>query len=339
MLPALIDNGAIYCDSAGTERNAYELFTEQGWNAQRVRLFVDPSYANEQHKDEGVCQDLDYVIALCKDIQAAGFQIMLDFHYSDTWADPAKQFTPHEWENLTADELVQQVYSYTRSVLETLLDNDIMVQLIQVGNEITYGMCWPLGKVDPNSDENWDVLSAMLRAGSKACRYVYPEAKLIIHTEHAQETDTTLNYYERIQRYGVDYDVIGLSYYPMWHGTIPHLGETIDALVAGYPDKEIMVVEAAFYYSRKNDPWAHDSEEFSDHFPISIDGQLKFTRELVDELLQHPVTGLFWWYPEENFYGTNRTRGWLNRGLFDNNNGRALPALYDMSRFVSQVGE
>ncbi len=333
MLPAHIKNGAIYRDSTGTERNPYELLTEQGWNAQRVRLFVDPALANRQHKDEGVCQDLPYVLKLCKEIQEAGFQVMLDFHYSDTWADPAKQFTPNAWAELDARALIDKIYYYTREVLQAFKDEGINVDLIQVGNEITFGMCWPLGRVEPDDDNNWDVLSAMLRNGSKACRELYPNAKIIIHTEHAQDTELTLGYYERLERFGVDYDVIGLSYYPMWHGTIPHLGQTIDALDAAYPNKEIQVVEAAFYYSRENDPWAHDGEEFSDHFPISIDGQLQFTRELVDELLSHKVTGLFWWYPEENCYGNSTVRHWLNRGLFNNHNGQALPALYEMKRF------
>lgn len=333
LLPSYIENGTKYLDYDGKEMAPLELFKQEGWNAMRVRLFVDPANASAEHKSEGVCQDLDYVVGLSKEIKKAGFKLMLDFHYSDTWADPAKQFTPKRWAGVPAGALCDSVYAYTSRVLEVMNREGVTPEMIQVGNEITFGMLWETGRVDPLKADNWDMLGALLRAGSKACREKCPQAKLIIHTEHAQDWASTKGYYTRLEEQKVDYDIIGLSYYPMWHGTIPHLGEVLDSLKADFA-KPVMIVEAACYYSHHNDKWANSEEKISGGYPVSIEGQREFTRQLVDELLRHDnVTGLFWWFPEENAYGNKVIDSWLNRGLFDNATGRALPAMKEMRRF------
>ena len=170
MMTSNARNGVIYKDSCGVTVDPYDLFSQQGWNMMRVRLFVDPQYAPGNHHDEGVCQDLDYVIGLCKTIRARGFEVMLDFHYSDTWADPAKQFTPKRWEGLGARPLADSIYRYTRNSLLALKAAGVEPAAIQVGNEVTFGMDWPVGRVDAMSDDNWDVFTGLLKAGCKACR-------------------------------------------------------------------------------------------------------------------------------------------------------------------------
>lgn len=333
MMSANARNGVIYKDSCGVTVDPYDLFKQQGWNMMRVRLFVDPSNAPGHHHDQGVCQDLGYVIDLCKAIRARGFEVMLDFHYSDTWADPAKQFTPKRWEGLSAKVLADSIYRYTRHCLLALKATGVEPATIQVGNEITFGMDWPVGRVDPMSADNWDVFARLLQAGCRACREVCPKAGIIIHTEKAGVWGMTRNYYDRLAAAGLDYDIIGLSYYPMWHGTIPNLGATLDSLAVRYPDKPVMIVEAAYYY--QHDGVNRGEEDFSHCPPGTIEGQREFTAQLVSELNRHDnVTGLFWWYPEENSYGTPWQGRWgLNRGLFNSVNGQALPAFYEMSRF------
>lgn len=308
--------------------------TEGGWNAVRVRLFVNPENAPGSAKKEGVCQDINYIIPLCKQVKAAGMKLMLDFHYSDTWADPSKQFTPKAWKKASRQALADSVYTFTRQSLLRLRAEGIEPELIQVGNEITFGMLWPTGKVDPLKEDNWDTLAQFISSGSRACREVCPKAKIIIHTEHAQNWQSTFAYYDKLRRRHVDYDVIGLSYYPMWHGTIAHLNVVLDSLEANFPQKEIMIVETAGYYSHENDPWATPNQ-FSEFYPITAKGQAEFTLELVSMLNYHPrVTGLFWWYPEENQSAQPQQSGWLNRGLFDNHSGRALPAFYEFAKFI-----
>jgi len=334
MMTSNARHGVIYKDSCGVTVDPYDLFRQQGWNMMRVRLFVDPQNAPGSHHDQGVCQDLDYVIGLCKTIRARGFEVMLDFHYSDTWADPAKQFTPKRWEGLDSKTLADSIYRYTRHCLTALKNAGVEPAMIQVGNEITFGMDWPVGRVDPLKPDNWDVFTRLLKAGCKACREVCPAAAITIPTEKAGDWEMTRNYYDRLAAASLDYDIIGLSYYPMWHGTIPNLGLTLDRLAEHYPDKPVMMVEAAYYYLHDGKSW-DGSEDFSQCPPGTIKGQREFTEQLVNELNRHDnVKGLFWWFPEENSYGTPyQSRGGLNRGLFNNADGCALPALYEMARF------
>ena len=119
----------------------------------------------------------------------------------------------------------------------------------------------------------------------------------------------------------------------MWHGTIPNLGKNLDNLSRLFPEKPVMIVETAAYYSHEKDPWAKP-EQYGEFYPISVEGQTQFTRELVGELVSHRnVIGLFWWFPEENAFGNQVTKGWLNRGLFDNRTGQALPALSEFGKY------
>lgn len=338
LLPRYEAQGTVYKDFNGRQVKLLPFLKRQGWNMIRVRLFVDPQNAPEGHKGEGVCQDLNYVIGLCRQIKKAGMQIMLDFHYSDTWADPGKQFTPKRWEHCDAKAMVDSVYTYTRASLLAMKKASVSPEMIQVGNEITNGMLWPTGQLYTKGDSTttearWDVLCDLIKAGSKACREICPKAQIIIHTEKAGNWDVTRDYYTQLRQCKVDYDIIGLSYYPMWHGTIPNLGQTIDRLSWLFPEKPVMIVEAAAYYSHERDPWSK-ADSYAEFFPISIEGQAQFTRELVAELNRHHnVTGLFWWFPEENAFGNNVTKGWLNRGLFDNRTGQALPALKEFNKF------
>lgn len=332
LLPTYQQKGSVYRDSTGKAVEPITLLTQNEWNTIRIRLFVEPDKAPDEHKREGVCQDLPYIMRLAKQVKNAGMKLMLDFHYSDTWADPAKQFTPSRWTNIK--NLNDSVYGYTRDVLKRMNDAGLAPEFIQIGNEITFGMLWPSGKTDPEKDDNWNMLARYLNAGAKACREECPNARIIIHTERAQSWKTTKAYYKRLQRFGVDYDIIGLSYYPMWHGTISNLGEVLDSIDATF-HKPVMIVETAAYYSHKNDRWNKASSTVQGGYEVSKEGQRQFAHELVNELRKHHnVHGLFWWFPEENESGQTVVESWLNRGLFDNETGQALPAFYELKKFI-----
>ncbi len=333
LLPSYEAAGTVYRDESGQPVDVLGYLGAQGWNAVRVRLFTDPSKAPLENKDEGVCQDLEYVLDFGRRIKAAGFLFMLDFHYSDTWADPGKQFLPDAWKNVDRNDLPDTLYLYTRRCLERLVSGGAAPDLIQVGNEITNGMLWPQAKVGAEETENWDLLEKLLASGARACREACPAARIIIHTERAWDWPATKAYYGKLR--GLDYDVIGLSYYPMWHRTVGVLAATIDSLAAEFPEKEVMIVETAAYYSHENDPWA-SGDQYSEFYPISAEGQRIFAHELASELRRHRnVTGLFWWYPEENASGRDVTSGWLNRGLFDNHDGRVMPAMKELGVFLN----
>ena len=308
-----------------------------GWNAQRVRLFVNPTPSLD-YDDPAICQDLDYVTALGRRIKEAGMAFMLDFHYSDSWADPAKQWTPVAWQSLSDEQLQTKIYEYTRDCLMKLVEAGATPDFIQTGNEISYGMLWgekgtKANHCYTNSDANWPRFIALLQQAVKACREVCPEAKVIIHTERAGNTSTTVDIYKRLA--DVDYDVIGLSYYPFWHKQLSVLSQTLDELATNFPEKPVQIVETAYHYQ-----WKPTTGVTWNSFSIWKDtpeGQAAFVRDLIAELNKHAnVNGLYWWFPEENGNGPDKKviTGWVNRGLWDNDTHRALPALYELKAFL-----
>ena len=183
------ENGANYMDKDGKKiTDLLAFLKEQGLNTMRVRLFVDPSLASANDKGEGVCQDIEYVKKLGKRVKDAGLRFMLDFHYSDTWADPGQQALPQSWKTINTPAY-EYIYTYTKESLKELVDAGATPDFIQIGNEISFGMLWDGCKVSANNawtaylDDNWDTFSTALKNASRACREVCPEAKIIIHTE------------------------------------------------------------------------------------------------------------------------------------------------------------
>ena len=333
LLPSYEARGTVYRDAEGNAVDALDFMKQNGWDCIRVRLFVNPAKAPGANKGEGVCQDIEYVKAFAVKLKQKGLKFMLDFHYSDTWADPGKQFIPSDWKAHSGEVLCDSIYAHTLTSLQILKAAGAEPELIQVGNEITNGMLWPVGKINHTEKDNWDTLCRMIESGAKACREVCPKAKIIIHTEKAGDWNITRRFYDELRRHRTDYDIIGLSYYPMWHRNMGVLSATLDSLERYEPFRDVMIVETAAYYSHENDQWSKP-DSYSEFYPISVDGQTMFTKELVAELRRHKnVTGLFWWFAEENASGGDVTKGWLNRGLFDNKTGHALPAFYEYNKW------
>ena len=334
------ENGAKYMDKDGKDiTDVLTFLKEQGLNAMRVRLFVDPSNATQTDKGQGVCQDLEYVKKLGKKIKDAGLKFMLDFHYSDTWADPGKQGIPASWIAINTP-VYEYIYTYTKESLQALVDAGATPDFIQTGNEISFGMLWNSCKVSANSawtaykDDNWNNLATALKNAGKACREVCPEAKIIIHTEQCANNPTLdVAFFNRVKSYEIDYDIIGVSYYPYYKGKISNLNNGLTKLEESFPEKTIMVVETGCAYHYEV------GDKDKQYYPLTYEGQRQFTEELVTMLNKHQnVKGLFWWFLEANEYGldwnTKRvTYNWYNASLFDNETGKALPALYELKNF------
>ena len=353
LLPTYEEHGANYMDKDGnTITDMLVFLKEQGMNTMRVRLFVDPSLASDEEKGQGVRQDLEYVKSLGKRIKEAGMKFMLDFHYSDTWADPGQQYFPSSW-GIFSWYPWETVYDYTKDCLEQLVAAGATPDFIQTGNEISFGMLWGFksggqyeeweqlgGGLKPNTawtdyeDYHWNNLSDMLKYAGQACREVCPEAKIIIHTEQCANNPTLdVAFFNHIKKHEVDYDIIGTSYYPYFKGPVSMLDKGLKELEANFPDKQIMVVETGCSYHYQM------GDKDKQHYPLTYEGQRQFTEELIAMLNNHPqVNGLLWWFPEANEYGldwaTKRvTDNWYNASLFDNETGRALPALYELKNF------
>ncbi len=364
LIPSYEKNGAKYLDKDGKAISGgmIKYLKAQGWNAVRVRLFVDPSNATRAEKGQGVCQNLDYVVALGKQIKDEGLAFMLDFHYSDTWADPAKQWTPKDWLSLTDEQLYYKIYEYTKDCLDKCVKGGATPDFIQTGNEISYGMLYGKGiitedvyegdnrytkykgsdssykKVYAGQTSNWNRFINLLKNASKACREVCPEAKIILHTERIPNPSYMVTYYKQMETDGVDYDIIGLSYYPYHHGKLSVLDTALTNLENNF-SKKIQIVETGYYhvyyptqditYPKSNFPTWPDTDA----------GQLQFAKDLIATLKNHKnVNGLYWWFAEANEYGldwsTKRvTDGWYNASLFDNSTGKAMQALYELKNF------
>lgn len=348
MLKEFIDKGAVYKDKDGNIVEPIAFFKQQGWNAMRVRLFVDPTKATEKEKREGVIQDMAYVKALGRSIKEAGLSFMLDFHYSDTWTHPGQHATPSAWSNMTVAEKTAQIALYTKECLEELKAAGATPDIIQTGNEISDGMLYPSGRVYAGGDAptggSWANLAGYLASAIKACKGVCPNAKIVIHTElHAP--NNVPKFYNTLAQYtDVKFDIIGLSYYPDYHGELSVLDNVLTTLECQHPDKQIMIVETGYGFK-----WqiSGATKNLTDTYPTTEEGQKKFTIDLIKLLNQHQnVNGLYWWYPEytlnnivfvngsEN-WGQNFTNGYWNGALFQYKTGKALPALYELTTFLN----
>lgn len=349
MLPQYEKHNSAYKDVNGNKISDLLtwLVTECEWNTFRVRLFVHPQgKAADGSADPAVCQNLAYVTALGKRIKDAGAYFMLDFHYSDTWVDALNIQAPEAWQGLSDALMADSLGQYTHHVLQTLKAAGAEPDLVQVGNEIMYGLCGI--KVAPyyKADSNWDGYLGLLRAGCDAVREECPKAQIIIHTDREGNTAYNQYYYSKLVNGGVDFDIIGLSYYPFWHGYLTleqvasksdksNLVASVQRLATDFPDKRVQIVECAYNFQY----WPNSGVKYDtrDVWPCSIAGQYQFVRDLVDAL--KPLSncdGISYWFPEEAGNGDDTNwstskgtvlSGWLNRGFWDekqSNTGHAI---------------
>ncbi|MBD0822843.1 glycoside hydrolase family 53 protein [Aestuariibaculum marinum] len=240
-VPQMESWGRSFYDTEGKETDIFDLLKKHHFDNIRLRIFVDPSAENGYSKD-GFC-DLNNTLAMAKRIKAAGMTFTLDFHYSDTWADPDKQFKPSAWEGLTGKALEDKLYEYTKEVLTTLKKEGVAPEIVQVGNEISHGMVWPDGRVlDNATEENWAALMGLYKAGQKAVREVLPDSKLMVHLALGGQNTLCREFLDKMNQYGAEFDMIGLSYYERWHETYNDLKANLYDLSKRY-NKPVCVNE------------------------------------------------------------------------------------------------
>ncbi len=298
-LPVHEAGGANY-RREGRSGDALTLLREGGVNLFRLRLFVRPNY------QDTVTNDLAYTVALAKRVRASGAAFMLNIHYSDTWADPAKQYKPAAWEHLSVAELTEQVEDYTEEVLRAFVAADCLPAYVQIGNEITGGMLWPEGRVAhapgltaEETAARWQVLGGFLRAGvrgvEKATVGLTPP-KIILHIESTAQPERTVWFFQAAAAAGVRFDVAALSYYPEWHGKLGQLQETLERVAAAIP-QPLLVVETAYAAEATADWKGKPNMEF----PLTPEGQRDFVRGVAAAVRRLPPgrgLGVCYWYPE-----------------------------------------
>jgi len=291
--PELLDKGFQFFDYAGNKVNLMDFAKEQGINYGRLRLWNNPGRIPEA---EGYC-DLAHTKWMAKELVSRGMKFMLDFHYSDWWADPGHQEMPEVWKDLSDDELVQAVYSFTRETLEELDENGTYPDSIQIGNEIRCGMMWPAGKVS-----NWPMLARLINAGIRAVRDTQKEhhTQVVIHLDQGGRYHYLEEWFDAAIEHGVtDFDVIGLSYYPFWHGTFFDIKNSMEKLVERY-HKPIMLTEIAHAHRRSNGSLFGEQQELNAGFPANPVAQRKVL-ELIMSITAHVKDGMglgvFYWEP------------------------------------------
>ena len=229
----------------GVEKDAIEILKDHGFNYVRLRIFNDPSRDSgyslwktrpDGRSDGGFC-DLAHTKQMAKRVKEAGMKLLLDFHYSDYWADPGKQCKPAAWRNLSFEELKKAVYDYTKDVIQQLKDQGTTPDMVQIGNEINHGIIWPEGNV-----ANFDGLAQLINAGTAATKGVDSNIQMMLHVALGGQNDESVFFIDNMIARGVYFDVIGESYYPKWHGTLDDLRDNLNDLVRRY-NKDVIVVE------------------------------------------------------------------------------------------------
>ena len=330
MLPEIEKLGGAFRDGDGQPADAVRVLRDHGCNLFRLRLFVDPT--DDFDKSYGATQDLEYVVALARRVKAVNARFMLDLHYSDTWADPGKQFKPAAWKDLEFDALQRQVHDYTAAVLKRLGDEDVMPDMVQVGNEIAGGMLWPDGKVlgaaAGQEDQQWQKFARLFNAGARACREAKrPDGKpirVVLHIHGGGKNGLPRWFFEKFARYQGDFDVIALSFYPAWDDSLDQLKLSMAEVIHLF-HKDVLVAETSY-------PWRTMPEHAAKatmRWPHTPQGQAQFLRDLAVAIRSAPERrgiGFIWWYPEAvPLPGRHVWRGGAE-ALFDEQ-GRPLPAL------------
>jgi arabinogalactan endo-1,4-beta-galactosidase len=309
------ERGKIFHDGTNATPGL-QIFKNHGYNWIRLRIFVEPVTGN-------LPNDLKYTIAEAQDAKKLGYKFLLDFHYANSWADPGKQPMPAAWTNLTHKARVKKVFEYTRDTIAAFRDAGVLPDMVQVGNEVTHGIMWPDGKLP----EHWDNFADYIRAGIKgvdAGSGTNPPPEIMIHIDQGGSISITKYFFDKLNSYKIPYEVIGVSYYPWWHGTLLDLRENL-AFASETYHKDVIIAETAYNW--------RPSRETTDRvgpFPETPDGQRDFLDTVTLVALEMPnqrCKGIFWWEPAV-------ARGGLVTRSFFDDDGNSLPVLTVFDKYT-----
>ena len=325
------DFGGVYRTESGKKRDALRILSSYGMNWARLRVWVDP--ADGYH-------DKEELLEMARRIKKNDMQLLVDLHYSDTWADPGNQTKPAAWQSYTVDELTQAVYDHTYDVCMSLKKQHTPPAMVQIGNELNAGMLWPDGHTW--NPPNWDNLAQFLTAGYNAVKDCSPKTQVMIHLANGGDNGLYRWWFDSITSRGVPFDVIGVSYYSYWHGSLADLQYNLNDITARY-DKNVIVVETAYPFTLEDDDsWENIinlESELTAGYPATPEGQAAMLRDVMSIVRAVPDgrgLGIFYWdatwtgVPGNGWDPTDPSSGnaWENQALFDFND-QPVPALHE----------
>jgi arabinogalactan endo-1,4-beta-galactosidase len=314
------DAGVVFKED-GKPKPGLQIFHDHGYNWIRLRVCVEPAT---------LPNNIEYTRTLALAAKKMGYKFLLDFMYSNSWADPIHQPPPKAWEPMSHAERVKALFEYTRDTVAAFRDADVLPDMIQVGNEIGNGILWPDAELadgrGASMPENWDKLADYLNAGINgidAGRGNNKRPKIMLHVDHGGDIPKTRNFFDHIRSYDIPYDVIGFSFYPWSHGTLIDLRNNF-AFASRECDKDVMLVETGYYYQP-----SRYFRELPGPFPETPDGQRQWLEEVTQVVMQVPGDrgkGVFWWEPAGN-------QGLRARGYFDRD-GNAQPIIGAFDKYT-----
>jgi arabinogalactan endo-1,4-beta-galactosidase len=319
------DMGGIYLNEQGTEEDALRILSEHGMNYARLRVW--PNSPDGYH---GKAQMLE----MARRLKALQIRLLVDFHYSDSWADPGKQYKPQAWEQLAFTGLKQALYAHTLDICQALNEQGTPADMVQIGNEITNGMLWPEGKNEPSFNN----LAALLKGGYRAVKESSPATQVMLHLDNGGNNTRYRWWFDQIIEQAVPFDLIGASYYPYWHGTLADLQANLDDIAKRY-GRDIVVVETAYPFTAENNDYCENviTTQASPGYPFTPHGQARMLADVMAIVRAVPNgrgLGIMWWEatwtavpgngwdPAKPSCGNN----WENQALFDYQD-RPLPAM------------
>ena len=293
-VPALEKSGVRYYDHAGVQKDVYQILSENGINYIRVRVWNDPFDKNGNGYGGGNC-DIENAIVVGKRATQYGMKLLVNFHYSDFWADPSKQAEPKAWKGMDIERKTEALYAYTHECLQKLMQAGVDIGMVQIGNETNGVLCGENG----SEADGWKRITQLISAGSRAVREVCPDALVAVHFSNPENPESYVNYGKNLDRYRVDYDVFASSYYPFWHGTLDNLAAVLTDIALTY-GKQVMVAETSYAYT------AEDTDFFANTlgsggsaqgYPFSQQGQAKLVRDVIDTVVNKTANGIgvFYW--------------------------------------------
>ncbi|MEU3527707.1 arabinogalactan endo-1,4-beta-galactosidase [Streptomyces sp. NPDC038707] len=308
--------GGVYRTGPGTAGDALPILTSYGMNYARLKVWVNPA--------DGF-NDKAHVLAMAKRVKAQGMKLLVDFHYSDTWADPGAQKKPAAWSGHTYSQLKTDVYTHTYDVLNALKAQGTTADMVQVGNEINGGMLWSEGSTD-----NWTQLAGLLNSGYSAVKAVNPSTLVALHLAKGGDKAGTEWWFDNAVAQGVKFDVIGLSYYGYWHGALSDFQTTLDDAAARY-GKPVFVAETAYPFRLDSDDALTNqidtTGELVPGYPATVAGQTKWMNDvtsIVEAVPNGRGLGVFYWEATWTAVPGNgwdpadagSGNGWENQALF-----------------------